>query len=208
MTLDAVGDRWSLLVVRELLTGPKRYADLQAALPAMANNLLTTRLKELEAGGIVTREHLPPPAARQVYVLTQDGEQLEPVLEALALWGAGRLSAPRPDQHFSAESPLIVIRALLTRTEPLPDTRPFALSTGSATFLIEPRGRCWQARVARSSVVPDVSMGLPVLAQIAAGNLTWDAAVTAGLLSGAEGAIHTESTFRFCRDALRDRPGC
>src|SRR6266851_4708678 len=98
--LDAVGERWALLVVRELLFGPKRYADLSRALPGMSQNVLSQRLRELEQEGIVLRRRLGPPARVGVYELTERGAELGPVLEALARWGsriplesAGELSA-------------------------------------------------------------------------------------------------------------------
>ena len=90
--LDAVGDRWALLVVRELLSGPKRYTDLRDGLPGISTDMLAARLRELEADGIVERAVLAPPAASKVYQLTEEGSALEPVLIALARWGTPRLS--------------------------------------------------------------------------------------------------------------------
>lgn len=85
--LDMIGDRWALLVVRELRLGPRRYADLQAALPGLGPSVLAQRLRELEAVGVLRRRDLPSPAAVRVYELTEWGEGLEPVFEALAGWG-------------------------------------------------------------------------------------------------------------------------
>src|SRR5215469_12689113 len=86
--LDAVGDRWTLLIVRELLLrGACRYTDLQHGLPGVATNLLSERLKELEEHGIVRREAAPPPVATTLYELTDAGRELEPVLKALGRWG-------------------------------------------------------------------------------------------------------------------------
>src|SRR5262249_46992187 len=95
--LDVVGERWTLLLVRELLTGPKRFTDLLAALRGIGANLLTTRLKELEGAGLVRRTALPPPVAIMVYELTDAGTELEPALLALAHWGARYLGTPRQD---------------------------------------------------------------------------------------------------------------
>jgi DNA-binding HxlR family transcriptional regulator/putative sterol carrier protein len=86
--LDRVGERWALLVVRELLLGPKRFTDLKTGLPAASPNVLAQRLRELEQAGIVRKRRLPPPAASQVYELTEWGAELEPVLVALGRWGA------------------------------------------------------------------------------------------------------------------------
>jgi DNA-binding HxlR family transcriptional regulator len=92
-SLDLVGDRWSLMVVRELMRGPKRYTDLADAL-GIGTNILAARLRDLEAGGVLTRQTLAPPAASKVYELTDYGRDLEPVLHALGIWGARSLGPP------------------------------------------------------------------------------------------------------------------
>jgi DNA-binding HxlR family transcriptional regulator len=86
--LDLVGERWALLIVRDLLFGPKRFSDLQAGLPQGSPNVLTQRLRELEDAGIVRRRRLPPPASANVYELSEWGAQLEPLLMGLQRWGA------------------------------------------------------------------------------------------------------------------------
>jgi DNA-binding HxlR family transcriptional regulator len=96
-SLGLVGERWALLVVRELLHGPKRYTDLVAGLPGIGTNILAARLKDLEAGGILEKRRLPPPAASTVYELTEFGRELRPVLHELARWGARSLGPPAPD---------------------------------------------------------------------------------------------------------------
>lgn len=85
--LDIVGERWALLVVRELLLGPKRFTDLRAGLPGISTNILTDRLETLETAGVVSRRTLPAPAASKVYELTDWGTELEPVVAALGRWG-------------------------------------------------------------------------------------------------------------------------
>src|SRR3954464_5929351 len=85
--LDVVGERWGLLVVRELLLGPKRFGDLHRGLGAVSQNVLSQRLRELEAKGVVTRRRLGPPVSAPVYELTSRGAALEPVLVALGRWG-------------------------------------------------------------------------------------------------------------------------
>jgi DNA-binding HxlR family transcriptional regulator len=94
-TLSLVGERWALLVVRELMHGPKRYTDLLDHLPGIGTNILASRLKELEAGGLVEKRKLPPPAASTVYELSPMGRELRPVLHELARFGA-RLMGPPP----------------------------------------------------------------------------------------------------------------
>lgn len=100
--LDAVGDRWTLLIVRELLAGPRRYTDLHADLPGVSTDVLASRLKDMEQGGLVVRRKLPPPAAATVYALTERGHGLLPVLAALAEWGAPALAERRPTDAVRA----------------------------------------------------------------------------------------------------------
>jgi DNA-binding HxlR family transcriptional regulator len=94
--LDLVGERWSLLVVGELMRGPQRYSDLAEAL-GVGTNILAARLRELEAAGVISKRRLPPPAASQVYELTEYGAALKPVLHELAHWGARSLGPPGPE---------------------------------------------------------------------------------------------------------------
>jgi DNA-binding HxlR family transcriptional regulator len=98
--LDLVGERWSLLVVRELMHGPKRYTDLAERLPGIGTNILASRLRDLEAGGIVAKRKLPPPAASRVYELTDYGRALRPVMRELALWGARSVGPPTADDEL------------------------------------------------------------------------------------------------------------
>jgi DNA-binding HxlR family transcriptional regulator len=92
--LDLVGDRWALLVVRELMHGPKRYTDLVEHLPGIGTNILAARLRDLEANGVVSRRILPPPAASKVYELTDYGRGLKAAMRELAVWGARSLGPP------------------------------------------------------------------------------------------------------------------
>jgi DNA-binding HxlR family transcriptional regulator/putative sterol carrier protein len=92
--LDLIGERWSLLVVRELLLGPKRYTDLQDGLPGIGPNVLAERLRTLEGAGVIGKRRLPPPAASTVYELTELGEGLRPVLAQLFQWGLRLISSP------------------------------------------------------------------------------------------------------------------
>src|SRR5438132_1275053 len=90
--LDVVGDRWTLLIVREVSMRPCRYTDIRDGLPGIATNLLADRLKSLEAAGVITAEKAPPPVATTLYRLTERGEALLPAVEALVLWGAPLLA--------------------------------------------------------------------------------------------------------------------
>jgi DNA-binding HxlR family transcriptional regulator len=111
--LDTVGDRWTLLIVRELLAGPRRYTDLHADLPGVSTDVLASRLKDMERDGLTTRRRLPPPGAAYVYELTRRGRALLPVLEALGAWGAGELGERRPTDAVRAHwFALPLLRAL------------------------------------------------------------------------------------------------
>jgi DNA-binding HxlR family transcriptional regulator len=98
--LDLVGERWALLVVRELMHGPKRYTDLAEHLPGIGTNILASRLRDLEAAGIVAKRKLPPPAASRVYELTDYGRELKTVMRELALWGARSLGPPTAEDEL------------------------------------------------------------------------------------------------------------
>jgi DNA-binding HxlR family transcriptional regulator len=107
--LDVVGERWALLVVRELLLGPQRFSDLRRALPKAASNVIADRLRELEGRGVVSRRTLPPPAASSVYELTALGRDLEPIVLALGNWGI-RVPLPPNPTTLSATSVLLFLR--------------------------------------------------------------------------------------------------
>jgi DNA-binding HxlR family transcriptional regulator len=99
--LGLVGERWSLLIVRELLLGPKRYTDLASSLPGIGTNILAARLKELEGCGLVTKHRLDPPAASMVYELTPYGLELKQVMRSLALWGLRSIGPPADEDDFA-----------------------------------------------------------------------------------------------------------
>ena len=101
--LCLVGERWSLLIVRELLRGPRRYTDLIDGLPGIGTNILAGRLRDLETAGVVRKRKLPPPAASTVYELTEYGQELEEPIYALARWGARSLGPPGPSDELYPE---------------------------------------------------------------------------------------------------------
>ncbi|MFD5264773.1 winged helix-turn-helix transcriptional regulator [Streptomyces sp. NPDC058335] len=111
--LDTVGDRWTLLIVRELLAGPRRYTDLHADLPGVSTDVLASRLKDMERDGLATRRRLPPPGAASVYELTGRGRGLLPVLQALGAWGQAELGERGPTDAIRAHwFALPLLRAL------------------------------------------------------------------------------------------------
>lgn len=109
--LDRVGERWALMIVRELLLGPKRFTDLRTGLPHVSPDVLSQRLRDLEEAGVLQRRRLPPPAASQVYELTEWGAELEPVVIALGRWGA-RAPAPPEGVGMSFDSHILSLRTL------------------------------------------------------------------------------------------------
>ncbi|WP_028067242.1 winged helix-turn-helix transcriptional regulator [Solirubrobacter soli] len=110
--LELVGERWALLVVRELLPGPKRFTDLATGLPRIPSNVLSGRLKELEQAGVVARRVLPRPSGAVVYELTDHGRELDAIVVQLARWGVRTLGEPREDDSVSAASFMLGLRSL------------------------------------------------------------------------------------------------
>lgn len=108
--LDVVGERWALLVVRELLHGPKRFADLHRGLPGTSQNVLTQRLRELEESGVLVRRRALPPAGGTVYELTPRGHDLRPVLLALGQWGSPLPPGPGSAQELSPDALVVALR--------------------------------------------------------------------------------------------------
>lgn len=113
--LDIVGERWTLLITRELMSGPKRFKDLHDALPGIGTNLLSARLKEMEQHGLVARGKLPPPAASAIYELTERGRGLSSVVGELVKWGFSLLGIPQAEEHFR---PRWAMQALLFTFDP------------------------------------------------------------------------------------------
>ena len=133
--LDLVGERWALLVVRDLVLGPKRFTDLRRGLPGIGTNVLAARLKELERGGVVTRRMLPPPAASTVYELTEYGRALEGPLLALGRWGVLSMGPRQPEQTLRSEWLGVALKAFF-RPEAAADLRAdIELRFDDGTFL-------------------------------------------------------------------------
>jgi DNA-binding HxlR family transcriptional regulator len=134
--LDQVGERWALLVVRELVLGPKRFTDLRAGLPHVGPDMLAQRLRELEQAGVVRRDQLPPPAGARVYELTDWGRGLEPVLLALGRWGS---QAPLRPEHgeLGVDALVLALKTLFDpdRADGLTG-HTFELRLGGSTFAI------------------------------------------------------------------------
>ena len=134
--LDLVGERWALLVVRELLLGPKRFTDLRAGLSHVGPDMLAQRLRELEQAGVVQRAKLPPPAGARVYELTDWGRQLEPVVLALGRWGS---QAPFPPERgeLGVDAMVLALKTVFDpeRAKSLRD-QTFELRLGETAFAL------------------------------------------------------------------------
>jgi len=128
--LELVGERWALLIVRDLLVGPRRFTDLRQGLPRIPTNVLSARLKELEQGGVVHRRVLPRPAASVVYELTEYGAELDDVVMRLGLWGAQSLGEPAADETITADSMVIALRSTFVATAARRRKRLFELRFG------------------------------------------------------------------------------
>ena len=109
--LEIIGERWAVLIVRDLLVGPKRFTDLLHGLPRIPTNVLTARLKELEGAGVVRRRVLPRPAGSVIYELTEYGAELEDAIVMLGRWGAKLLDDPRSDEIITENSMVIALRS-------------------------------------------------------------------------------------------------
>jgi len=194
--LEIIGERWALLIVRELIPGPKRFSDLKAALPGISTNILTVRLSELEASHLLVRRKLPPPAASQVYELTEWGADLEPLIKELGRWAA-RSPNLAPGKPMSAASVMLSFRTMFS-PERAGDTR--------MTLLLILDGLPHRANVEAGELEiepgqiegPDVTVdGDPnLLAGLVYGGASLDEAIAAGLqVSGDQRALQAFSTF-------------
>lgn len=146
--LDRVGERWALLIVRELLLGPRRFTDLRAGLPQASPNVLSQRLDELERANVIQRRTLPPPAASAVYELTPWGRDLEPVILSLARWGSRATPISRGDLSTSALMVALqttfdadAADGLRARVSLMMNSEPFCIEVARKKLSIE-RGPC------------------------------------------------------------------
>jgi len=174
---EVLGQRWSLLIVRELLLGPQRFADLKRRLAGVSTSVLAARLAELEAYAVIERRELPPPAAREAYALAPHGEALRPILRELARWGLRWMSAPKRGDHIEPEWVQLAAQ-MFAAAGPTP-ARTFelhALACGdspAASFKVA--GGPGGTRIAAAAEPVDASVAAP-------------AALLIGLMSGASRA--------------------
>src|SRR3954464_1665983 len=136
--LDLVGERWALLVIRELMLGPKRFGDLRRDLPGISANVLTQRLEGLEEAGVLIRRRLPPPVSAQVYELTPWGYEAEPILQVMGRW-APRSSSHDPSLPLSAVSLLLSFRTMCDPARAAGVEMRVGLSIGGESFVVQVR---------------------------------------------------------------------
>ena len=181
--LDVVGERWTLLVVRELLTGPKRFKDLLDGLPGIGPTLLTARLKDLEGHGIVRRATLPPPAGSKVYELTDLGRSLEEVVMALSRWGLKLLGTPRQEDDLQPTWAMVALQSSLQPDAASGLRETYEFHVDGELFYVRVEGGEAEARQGRAAD-PDliVSGDAETLLSIAAGRLAPAEAVDTGAI--------------------------
>jgi DNA-binding HxlR family transcriptional regulator/putative sterol carrier protein len=178
--LEMVGERWALLIVRDLLVGPRRYTDLRQGLPRIPTNILSARLKELEAAGIVGRRVLPRPSGAVVYELTEYGQELDDAVLRLGRWGARTLGEPAAGEVVTADSMVMAMRSTF-RPEAANGLRAtFELRLGPATIHVRiDRGRLEAAEGPLPGADLVIETG-PMLKALMAGETTPAEAVAAG----------------------------
>jgi DNA-binding HxlR family transcriptional regulator len=156
--LDVVGDRWTLLIARELtIKGPCRYTDLRNGLPGIATNLLADRLRELEQAGIVRREEAPPPIATTLFSLTPRGEDLRPAVEELTRWGLPLMSEQRPDDAVRSHWLIAAIDLMLTDRTPERPPVTIELRTGDEPIVVATANGAVRARLGPAAD-PDLTL--------------------------------------------------
>jgi DNA-binding HxlR family transcriptional regulator len=181
--LDLVGERWALLVVRELLLGPKRFTDLRNGLPHASTNILAERLRELEKSGVIRRRRLPPPAPASVYELTEWGMELEPVVTRLGAWGA-RSPAQPDSQEIGVDSIILALRSLFEPELAGDMVATFELRLGEDVFHVDVAD--WEIGVHRGPAEgPDAAIEADpgTLAAVLSGALSPKDALDSGALS-------------------------
>lgn len=181
--LDVVGNRWSMLIVRELGPGPRRFTDLVEGLPGISRKLLTERLRDLERDGVIARRQLPAPAARQVYELTDDGRDLATAVGPLIVWGSRRLGECRPGETVRGRWSAVGMLALADReaARGVRETYQYLVDDSAFHFIVDDGSiEVRDGRVDDPSVV--VTTDEETWADIASGRTTASSAAAAGAL--------------------------
>lgn len=190
--LDVIGDRWTLLLVRELLLGPKRYGDLLAASPGIGTNLLADRLREMEAQGLLERATLPPPAGSTVYRLTETGAELETVVRAIGRWGGRFMGPRRPEEHLSLGAYFIALRERFRPERAVGLHEAYEFQVDGRVFEVRvDDGTCTTSEDSANRPVAVFTMGVEALNQVFLGQVTAAQAIAGGSVqvAGDAGAL-------------------
>ena len=194
--LGLVGERWALLVVRELLRGPKRYTDLLEGMPGIGTNVLAARLRELEEGGVVRKRKLPPPAASTVYELTEYGQELEEPLYALARWGARTLGPPDKEEELYPDWGLNAFAGLMDPEAARGVKETYVMRIGDEAYTVElADGTVHVDRGAREDADLDAEMSMETFYRLAGEEVATRAALHEGLVKLAKGKPATLDRF-------------
>jgi DNA-binding HxlR family transcriptional regulator len=194
--LGLVGERWALLVVRELLRGPKRYTDLLEGLPGIGTNILAARLRELEQGGILRKRKLPPPAASTVYELTEYGQELEEALYALARWGARTLGPPDKGDELYPDWGLNAFAALLDQEAARGVTGTYVVRVGDDVYTARLEDGLLEVEVgAAEDADLDATLGMETFYGLASGEYSPSEALADGKVTLAAGEPATFERF-------------
>jgi DNA-binding HxlR family transcriptional regulator len=179
--LDVLGERWTLLVIRELMLGPKRFSDLLEGLPGIGANVLSARLKALEAEDVVGRRRMPPPAASTVYELTERGRELEPAVLSLMRWGIDLLGARSEDDRYRPGWLFNGLRAAFDPEAARGVSRTYRLTVDDEVFTVLVADGALDVKQGETAE-PDVAMALDsdTLMAISAGEVTPGEAVDSG----------------------------
>ncbi|MFL5820034.1 MAG: winged helix-turn-helix transcriptional regulator [Solirubrobacteraceae bacterium] len=182
--LDVAGDRWTLLIVRELAPGPRRFTDLIDGLAGISRKLLTDRLRALEGEGIVARRELAPPAARQVYELTDDGRDLAHAMAPLIAWGVRRIGERKPTESFRARWPAVGMAGLADReaAKGVRETYQYVVGEAAFYFTVDD-GSIWLRDGRAQDPAVTTTTDEKTWADIASGKISFSSATATGALS-------------------------
>lgn len=180
--LDLIGERWALLVMRELMLGPKRFGDLRGDLPGISANVLTQRLEGLESAGLLVRRRLPPPASTQVYELTPWGYEAEPIVQSLGKWAA-RSPAHDPTLPISATSIMLSFRTMFDAVRAGDFRARIGFRLGAESFLAKVEDGRFESGRGETEGADVIFVGTPTgLAAFVYGGQPIDALEGAGML--------------------------
>jgi DNA-binding HxlR family transcriptional regulator len=182
-SLDVIGDRWTILIVRELLSrGGCRYTDLKYGLPGIASNLLSDRIRELESAGLIRREDAPPPVSATLFHLTEAGAELRPVIDALGTWGVRYMAQPAQGDEFRSHWFAFPVSLFLRDRDPGGPPVSIELHTDSSPVVVEVSGGSVRVRPGQAAAPDLVLRGQPRLVLgLLSGHLPADEAAAGGL---------------------------